>query len=89
MGSTLLRSFIKGCSWELISFTLTFTIIYALYRNFESALGVTIALTIFKIFLFFLHERVWKKIRWGKYHEHSLYMKKKNKDVRNKIFLPH
>lgn len=79
MASTLLRSFVKGCSWEFISFILTFVVIYAIYGDFQSALGFSLALTIFKTFLFFLHERIWKTIRWGKYpYTASFYKKNKN-----------
>lgn len=68
MASTPFRSFIKGVSWETISFVITLFAIYSIYGNFISSLKFSIVLTIFKVFLFFGHERIWKKIRWGKYH---------------------
>jgi adenylylsulfate kinase len=68
MSSIPLRSFVKGVCWETISFVLTLFAIYLIYGNFLSSLIFTSILTIIKIFLFFAHERLWKKIRWGKYH---------------------
>jgi len=68
MASVLWRSFIKGVSWETIGFIITLFAIYLIYGNFLSSLVFTLILTLFKVFLFFFHERLWKKIRWGKYH---------------------
>jgi adenylylsulfate kinase len=68
MSSIPLRSFIKGICWETISFVLTFFAVYIIYGNFLDSLKFSIILTAIKIFLFFVHERFWKKIRWGKYH---------------------
>jgi uncharacterized membrane protein len=68
MSSIPLRSFIKGVCWETISFIITFFAVYAVYGNFLDSLKFSWVLSVIKILLFFLHERVWKKIRWGKYH---------------------
>jgi uncharacterized membrane protein len=68
MASTPIRSFVKGISWETITFVITLFAIYLVYGNFITSLKFSLILTIFKIFLFFIHERLWKKIRWGKYH---------------------
>ncbi len=68
MASTELRSFVKGVSWELITFVLTVLAIYWIYGNLSLSIQFTAVLTIIKIGLYFVHERVWKKIRWGKYH---------------------
>lgn len=68
MASMLMRSFVKGVSWEAIGFIITLFAIYIIYGNFLSSLVFTLILTVIKVFLFFVHERLWKKIRWGKYH---------------------
>jgi len=68
MASTRFRSFIKGISWELISFILTGTAVYLLYGNLALSIQFSAVLTGVKIILFFGHERAWKKVRWGKYH---------------------
>ena len=66
MGSTPERSFIKGICWEIISFILTLLVVYILYKNILLSLKITIILTIIKIPIYFIHERIWKKIKWGK-----------------------
>jgi adenylylsulfate kinase len=67
MPSTLQRSFTKGIIWESISFILTLIAVYAIYGDFKASLNFALVLTIIKIFLFFIHERIWKMIKWGKY----------------------
>jgi adenylylsulfate kinase len=68
MASTPIRSFVKGVVWETITFIITLFAVYLIYGDFLSSLKFAFALTVFKILLFFVHERLWKKIRWGKYH---------------------
>ncbi len=68
MASIPLRSFIKGVCWETVSFILTFFAVYIIYGDIIASLEFSLVLTAIKIFLFFVHERLWKKIRWGKYH---------------------
>jgi len=66
MGSTLERSFIKGMCWEIISFFLTLLVIFILYRNIFISLKITIILTVIKMPIYFIHERIWKRFKWGK-----------------------
>jgi adenylylsulfate kinase len=66
MGSTPERSFIKGICWEIISFLLTLLVVFLLYGNILVSLKITVILTAIKIPIYFIHERIWKKIKWGK-----------------------
>lgn len=68
MASTFLRSFIKGVSWEFISFIITVGAVYYIYGDFVLSIKFSLVLSLIKIFFFFAHERLWKKIVWGKYH---------------------
>ncbi|MDD5012717.1 MAG: DUF2061 domain-containing protein [Candidatus Nanoarchaeia archaeon] len=68
MASTCARSFTKGVSWELIAFVLTTAAVYLVYGNFTGSVVFAFVLTLIKMGLFFVHERIWKKIKWGKYH---------------------
>jgi len=67
MPSTYQRSFVKGVVWEAISFILTFAAVFLIYGDFILSLKFSIGLSLIKIGLFFIHERVWKLIKWGKY----------------------
>jgi adenylylsulfate kinase len=67
MASTLERSFLKGVVWEIISFFIVIVIVYIVYSNLKTSIIFSLVLTIIKIPLFFIHERVWKHISWGKF----------------------
>jgi adenylylsulfate kinase len=66
MGSTPQRSFLKGMIWEIISFIIATLAIYLFYGDLGQSLRFSLALTAIKVPLFFIHERIWKKIKWGK-----------------------
>ena len=63
------RSVLKGITWRIIGSLDTFWI--ALFVNRDSAHAVQTAFyitateVITKIFLYWLHERTWMKVRWG------------------------
>jgi len=82
MGSTLERSFLKGICWEFFGFLITLFIAYIYYGNFPESIGFAVFLTVIKIPLFFINERIWKTIRWGKIREDSLY--KNDKKIKKK-----
>jgi adenylylsulfate kinase len=68
MGSTIERSFLKGMVWEVVSFIIVVIAVYIVYGNLTMSIGFSIILTIIKIPIFFVHERIWKHIKWGKIH---------------------
>ena len=67
MGSTPQRSFVKGMVWEFISFVVATVAVYLAYGDLGDSVKFSLVLTAIKIPLFFIHERTWKKIKWGKY----------------------
>jgi adenylylsulfate kinase len=66
MGSTFERSFLKGIVWEFISFIIVIIAVYIFYGNLAMSIQFSIILTIIKVPLFFVHERIWKMVKWGK-----------------------
>jgi adenylylsulfate kinase len=66
MGSIPERSFAKGIVWEGISFILTLLVVYLLYKDIIISIKITLILTAIKVPIYFIHERIWKKIKWGK-----------------------
>jgi len=67
MPSTYKRSLVKGIVWETISFVLTLIAVYWIYGNLSLSIKFTLGMTLVKMVLFFIHERAWKKVKWGKY----------------------
>jgi adenylylsulfate kinase len=66
MASTYQRSLMKGVLWELISFITTSFAVYLIYGNIGTSLLFSFVLTLIKVPLFFIHERMWKRVKWGK-----------------------
>jgi uncharacterized membrane protein len=64
--STYERSFLKGFIWEIISFVIVLIAVYIAYGNLKISIVFSLILTLVKTPIFFLHERIWKKIKWGK-----------------------
>ncbi|MEJ2231821.1 MAG: DUF2061 domain-containing protein [Nitrospirales bacterium] len=63
---THLRSVIKGVSWRVIATVVT-TLVVLMYSG-ELAIAALVGLSdsVAKIGLYWAHERVWQKIRWGR-----------------------
>ncbi|MDB4620584.1 DUF2061 domain-containing protein [Flavobacteriaceae bacterium] len=62
----ILRSVLKSISWRLIGTIDTIIISYLITGTLEFALRIGFIELITKMGLYFLHERLWNKIKWGK-----------------------
>jgi len=60
------RSIVKGVSWRLLATCTTIIIIYFFFGRLDLAIAAGIIESILKIGLYWAHERVWIKVRWGK-----------------------
>jgi uncharacterized membrane protein len=64
------RSIIKGVTWRLVGSLDTFWIVYFVNREsahaVQTAFYITVSEFVTKIILYWLHERTWMKVRWGK-----------------------
>lgn len=60
------RSLLKALSWRLIITLGTILIVFLLTGNFAISLGVGAFEFGIKFLLYYLHERVWNKISWGR-----------------------
>ena len=60
------RSIVKGLSWRIIATTTTILIVYFFFGRLDLAIVAGIIETILKVALYWAHERIWMKIRWGK-----------------------
>jgi adenylylsulfate kinase len=67
MASTYKRSLIKGIVWEFFSFVITLVAVYLIYGDLAFSVKFSLGLSFVKVILFFVHERIWKDIHWGKY----------------------
>jgi len=60
------RSIVKGISWRVVATTTTILIVYFFFGRLDLAIITGIIETILKVALYWAHERIWMKIRWGK-----------------------
>jgi uncharacterized membrane protein len=60
------RSLVKTVSWRLTGSGATFLISYAIAGNFSVASTIAVVQLISNTILYFVHERVWNRIQWGR-----------------------
>ena len=61
-----IRSIVKGISWRVIATTTTVIIVYVFFGRLDLAIAAGLIESVLKIGLYWAHERVWFKIKWGK-----------------------
>ncbi len=64
---THLRSFFKGITFRIIATLTTMILVFIFTGNFFLTLSVGFFDTISKLIFYYLHERVWDIIQWGRY----------------------
>lgn len=62
----LSRSILKSISWRLIGTIDTIIICYIVTGDIRPSLSIGSVELITKMSLYFIHERLWNRIQWGK-----------------------
>ena len=60
------RSILKSLTWRALATLTTFVIVYAYTDELALSLGVGAVEIVTKMCLYYLHERFWVRVRWGK-----------------------
>jgi len=60
------RSLVKALTWRVIAFLVTIIAIYIYTKDIKESLVVGIAANIVKIFLYYIHERIWNRVKYGR-----------------------
>lgn len=63
---TNLRSIAKGVSWRLFATATTVLIVYLFFGRLDLAIAAGLLETAVKIALYWFHERLWFKVKWGR-----------------------
>ena len=63
---TNIRSIAKGFSWRFFATTTTVIIVFVFFGRLDLAIAAGIIETVSKVFLYYLHEKIWQRVRWGK-----------------------
>lgn len=66
MKDSNVRSFLKGISWRVIGTIDTFLIAYFYFGDIKLAAPIAATEVLTKLLLYYLHERVWNLINWGR-----------------------
>jgi uncharacterized membrane protein len=68
LSDTAVRSLAKAISWRVTGTVDTFLISWLITGQVLIAGGIALTEIVTKIFLFWLHERVWNRVKWGQQH---------------------
>jgi len=60
------RSLAKAISYRIIIIILDFTVVYFLTGRFDIAFGFMIVSNVYTTIAYYIHERIWNKIKWGR-----------------------
>tara|TARA_R110002074_G_scaffold145034_2_gene293374 strand:- start:3002 stop:3727 length:726 start_codon:yes stop_codon:yes gene_type:complete len=60
------RSIVKGITWRVLATTTTMVIVYIFFGRLDLAIATGLIESVFKIGLFWVHEKAWFKVRWGR-----------------------
>jgi uncharacterized membrane protein len=60
------RSLVKTISWRITGSGATFLISYLISGNFVVAGSIATIQLVSNTILYFIHERIWNKIQWGR-----------------------
>jgi adenylylsulfate kinase len=64
--STRKRSLVKALTYRVAIVCLDFTVIYLFTHKVDVALGFMILSNVYTTVGYFLHERIWEHIEWGR-----------------------
>ncbi len=63
---TKYRSLVKAISWRIVATATTTIIVFLLFKRIDLAIAAGIIESISKIFIYFIHERIWEKVNFGR-----------------------
>lgn len=66
MSDTNSRSLLKTISWRVTGSGATFCVAYLISGNFAMSGTIAIIQLTINTILYYIHERIWNKIEWGK-----------------------
>ena len=59
------RSVVKAITYRVVIMLLDFTTIYLFTRTLKVALGFMLASNLYTTVGYFVHERLWARVKWG------------------------
>ena len=59
------RSLVKTISYRAVILVLDFLVLYAFTKQVKIAVGFVIVSNLYTTMAYFIHERIWDKVKWG------------------------
>jgi len=59
------RSLLKAVTWRIIAVIVLLYLSYFFTEDWGITGGITISFNVIQILLYYIHERVWLKVKWG------------------------
>ena len=66
---TKTRSITKAILWRLVAVTNSFVISWLFFETIAAALGAALAMNVTGLIIYYVYERVWNRVNWGKVAE--------------------
>lgn len=66
MNSTKKRSWAKSITWRIVAVVSTFLIGYFMTGSWQFATSLTIISNSINFVLYYMHERFWLQVKWGR-----------------------
>jgi uncharacterized membrane protein len=63
---TKARSVVKTILWRVIATLITWAVLYMFTGQIRESIEITVVAAIAGIIAYYIYERVWNKINWGK-----------------------
>jgi len=63
---SIIRSLVKTISWRLTGTFCTFLISFIILGDIATSSTIALIQLIFNTIMFYIHERIWNIIKWGK-----------------------
>ncbi|MCK9256200.1 MAG: DUF2061 domain-containing protein [Bacteroidales bacterium] len=86
-----IKSLAKTITWRIIASTTTFLLAYFFFHDdakaIQKASGVAVAEAVIKMFMYFLHERAWNVVRWGRMKVYVRHYNMLRRRVIRRIFI--
>lgn len=60
------RSLVKTITYRLLIIVSTFIVTYLITGQMDLTIGITVVANSVNTLLYFIHERIWNRIHWGK-----------------------
>ncbi len=59
------RSLVKTIIWRVVATLVTLTVVYIFTGRISESLKITLTAAFLSMLAYYIHERVWSKVKWG------------------------